>query len=278
MEGGNDGSEFVKSMNLFPKEMKMYSHYLPKFEELYKEAGVHVELAPNCLWCEELPERSTLVLEDLRLHNFKNMDRLNGFDSKYAKLVVQKLAELHAASAVYEEINGPYEAMFHGSFLNETNKPMFAAMYGPRTEGYKNAMREWGLQDLEKYFEKTLDFETYFEQNMRLNTPDPNGFNVLNHGDMWTNNIMFSHDANDEVKRSLFVDFQICKWGSPVQDLWYLFTTSVQVEIRAQEFDNIIATYHKRLVECLNVLNYSKQIPSLKELQIMMLKDSFWGE
>lgn len=278
LDSENKGAEIVKSMNLFPKEMKMYSHYLPKFEELYKEAGLHVELAPKCLVCEELPERSTLVLEDLSLHNFKNMDRLKGFDLKYARLVVEKLAELHAASAVYEEIYGPYEAVFHHSFMNETNKPMYAAMYEPRTAGFKKSMLEWGLPDVEKYIEKMLDFETYFAENMRINTPDPLGFNVLNHGDMWTNNIMFSHNSSGQVEKTLFIDFQICKWGSPVQDLWYIIATSMQVDIRAQEFDNIIAIYHKRLVECLKVLKFSKRIPSLKDLQIKMLQNSYWGE
>ncbi|XP_058982500.1 uncharacterized protein LOC131804121 [Musca domestica] len=278
LESGNQGSEFVKSMNLFPKEMKMYSDYLAKFEKLYKEAGVEIQLAPKCLHCEDTPERTVLIMEDLSKDNFKNMDRLKGFDSKYSRLVFQKLAELHAASAVWGEINGAYDEIFQRSFLSEANKHIFAAMYEPRTEGWFKAMRDWGLQDMEKFEEKRMDFETYYNVNININKIDPDAFNVLNHGDMWTNNIMFSHDKEGNVKKSLFVDFQLCKWGSPTQDLWYFFTTSVQVDIRVQEFDSLIAAYHKRLVECLKLLNYSKKIPSLKDLQLMMISNSYWAQ
>ncbi|XP_073842637.1 uncharacterized protein [Musca autumnalis] len=278
LEGNNQGSEFIKSMNMFPKEMKMYSDYLVKFEKLYKDAGVEIQLSPKCLLAEETPERTVLIMEDLSKENFKNMDRLKGFDAKYSRLVLQKLAEFHAASAVCEEINGPYDDLFLRSFLSDANKHIFAAMYDSNTDGWFRAMREWGLEEMDKFVEKRMDFETYFKVNININKVDPEAFNVLNHGDMWTNNIMFSHDKEGDVKKSLFVDFQLCKWGRPTQDLWYFFTTSVQVDIRGQEFDSLIATYHKRLVECLKLLNYSKKIPSLRELHIMMIKDSYWAQ
>ncbi|XP_061386102.1 uncharacterized protein LOC133321012 [Musca vetustissima] len=279
LESGNQSSEFVKSMNLFPKEMKMYSDYLAKFEKLYKEAGVEIQLAPKCLHCEDTPERTVLVMEDLSREKFKNMDRLKGFDSKYSRLVLEKLAELHAASAVCDEVNGPYDEIFHRSFISDANKHIFAAMYPSRTHTWFKAMREWGLEEMEKFEEKKLDFETYYNVNININKVNPDEFNVLNHGDMWVNNIMFSHDdENGDVKKSLLVDFQLCKWGSPTQDLWYFLTTSVQVDIRAQEFDSFIATYHKRLVECLKLLKYSKKIPSLKEMHIMMIKNSYWAQ
>ncbi|XP_075145790.1 uncharacterized protein LOC142220496 isoform X2 [Haematobia irritans] len=277
LEDGNDGSDFVKSMNLFPKEIQMYSKYLPKFEELYRDAGHEIQLSPKCLHWENNDKRIAIVMEDLSQFKFKNMDRLKGFDRIYSRKVIEKVAELHAASAVYEERYGSYGRLFGEGFFNETNKPMFAAMWPSRVANFEKAMLEWGLDDVEKYTNKQIDFETYYEENMRINRPDPEGFNVLNHGDLWTNNIMFSHDEKNCIKNYVFVDFQLCKWGSPAHDLWYLFTTSIDVDIRIEIFDQLIEIYQKRLAECLKLLEYSKRIPTIKDIQIMLLKDSYWG-
>ncbi|XP_065354509.1 uncharacterized protein LOC135948981 [Calliphora vicina] len=277
LDASNHGAAFVSAMNLFPKEKQMYANYIPKFEQLYKDAGVDVKLGPKCLHFDVTPEKITLVMEDLKRKQFGNIDRLKGFDMDHMKVVLNKLAEFHAASAVYEELNGPYEPMYHASFFNEANRPMMAALYEPRSQLFKKALLEWGLDDVETYISKTPTMDEYFDENLLLNTVNPNEFNVLNHGDCWSNNIMFTHDESGKVKESLFVDFQICKWGSPVQDLWYVITNSVNLDIKIIEFDHFIQMYHSRLGECLKLLKYSKTIPSLKELHIKMLKYGYWG-
>ncbi|KAM7360750.1 uncharacterized protein ACRADG_007469 isoform 1-T2 [Cochliomyia hominivorax] len=277
LDPNNEGAAFVAAMNLFPKEKQMYANYIPKFEKLYKDAGVNVKIGPKCLHFDETPEMITLVMEDLKRQHFGNIDRLKGFDMDHMKAVLNKLAEFHAASAKYEELNGPFEDMYHASFFTEKNRPMFEPMYKPRVQLFHKAMREWGLQDLEKYIEKTPNIDEYFAENMFLAKVEPKEFNVLNHGDCWSNNIMFTHDKEGNVKDCLFVDFQICKWGSPAQDLWYLITNSASLDIKIKEFDNFIQIYHKRLVECLKLLKYSKAVPSLKNIHLMMLKYGYWG-
>lgn len=277
LDASNHGAAFVNSMNLFPKEKHMYANYIPKFEQLYKAAGVEVKLGPKCIYTEQTPEKITLVMEDLKREKFGNIDRLKGFDMEHMKVVLNKLAEFHAASAVYQELNGPYEAMFNASFFTEANRPMFTTLYKPRIVLFQKAMREWDLEDVEKYIAKNPSLDDYFDENLRINVANPDEFNVLNHGDCWSNNIMFTHDVSGKVQQTLFVDFQICKWGTPAQDLWYVITTSVDLDIKVNEFDHFIQMYHKRLVECLKLLKYSKSIPTLKDLHIMMLKYGYWG-
>ncbi|KAI8118174.1 hypothetical protein CVS40_10086 [Lucilia cuprina] len=272
LDASNSGAAFVTAMNLFPKEKQMYANYIPKFEGLYKNIGMEIKLGPKCIHFDETPEKITLVMEDLKRKDFGNIDRLKGFDMNHMKIVLHKLAEFHAASAVYEELNGPYESIYNASFFTEANRPMFAALYEPRSELFKKALLEWGLEDVERYIDRTPTLDEYFDENVFLNTPKSDEFNVLNHGDCWSNNIMFTHDEDGNVKESLFVDFQICKWGSPVQDLWYVISTSVSLDIKIKEFDHFIQIYHTRLMECLKMLKYSKAFPSLKELHINMLK------
>ncbi|XP_017111274.1 uncharacterized protein LOC108135162 [Drosophila elegans] len=273
----DSGADVVNGMGLFPKERKMYEVHIPQFVKLYKEAGLDIELAPKCLHVEATAELITLVFEDLSRQNFKNFDRLKGFDLAHMRHVLRKLAELHAASAVARELNGPYDPLYSISMYNEKSRDMFESLGKLRQVQFHKAMRQWDLEDAERYISQLWSPSEVFERALLVNRVDENEFNVLNHGDCWSNNIMFNYKDNGEIDRTLFVDLQIGKWGSPAQDLWYLITTSASLEIKVKEFDHFIRIYHERLNECLKLLNYSKPIPSLKDLHIMMLKYGFWG-
>lgn len=76
------------------------------------------------------------------------------------------------------------------------------------------------------------------------------------------------------------VDFQLCKWGSPAEDLLFFITISAAPDIRLKKFDNFVAIYHKRLIECLKQLGYKKSLPSLRQLQQDMYdkNNTFYGK
>lgn len=107
---------------------------------------------------------------------------------------------------------------------------------------------------------------------------DNNNFNVLNHGDFWSNNMMFSHDAFGKIKDICLVDFQIPKWGVVAQDLYYFLLSSTKLEDKLTKFDHYIKFYHDSLVENLKTLKYPKTLPTLRELHMTLYKYGFWGE
>jgi len=107
---------------------------------------------------------------------------------------------------------------------------------------------------------------------------NPHEFKVLNHGDLWSSNIMLSYTQSGDINQIRFVDFQLCKWGSPAQDLWELIICSARHSIRIQNFDCFIRIYHTHLVRCLKILKYSERVPMLRELHMNMIKYGFWGE
>lgn len=269
------GGDLIEGMSLFPKEKQMYQDDIPKFIELYKNAGIEIELAPKCLHIEESSKGIVLVLEDLKRQNFHNVDRLKGLDMNHMRRVLVRIAEFHAASVVLHERNGPYNEMYQKSMYNESNRELFEYLGKARLEQYINAMRQWDMPDVEEYIKLHPSPAEAVDMGISLNTVDESEFNVLNHGDLWSNNIMFADEGGEE--RTLFVDLQLSKWGSPAQDLWYLITTSAALDIKIKEFDHFIYIYHTRLVECLKLLGYSKHIPTLKELHIMMIKYGKWG-
>ena len=90
---------------------------------------------------------------------------------------------------------------------------------------------------------------------------------------------MFNYLPNGAIDECLLVDYQICKWGSPAEDLLFLITLSAAKDIRIKEFDHFVEIYYERLIECLQLLKFKRRLPKLRELQMSMYVEttSFYG-
>ncbi|XP_055856518.1 uncharacterized protein LOC129919603 [Episyrphus balteatus] len=266
----------VKMMGLFPKETLMYGKYLREFEETYRSVGKEVTFGPKFYKLKNDPGVEYVLLEDISTRGFKNMNRQNGLDKEHIKSVLKIVAELHAVSAVRFVQKGDYEESFMLSpFRNETRENL-EAMMKPLLKIQVDCLskQETGskyLPKLKPIFDKTT--EKYIEFG-ELNLND---FNVIVHGDLWTNNIMFRH--NDEGKReeTILIDFQLSKFATPAVDLFYFLLSSASLDIKVSCFDEFIQYYHDNLVENLKLLNYPKKIPTLKQLRMDLMKYSFWS-
>lgn len=102
-------------------------------------------------------------------------------------------------------------------------------------------------------------------------------FNVLNHGDCWSNNIMFQYDDSGKIKNTLFVDFQVGKYGSPANDLYYFILSSANKDIKLAQFDYMIRFYYDHLVANLKLLHYHRPLPKLKNIHAALLKNGLAG-
>lgn len=93
-------------------------------------------------------------------------------------------------------------------------------------------------------------------------------FNVIIHGDMWSNNIMFGHDTQGNVQEAIFVDYQMCTVGSPVLDLVYVLYTSSAETLGEEDWNDLITLYWTTLTDTLQRLQFSaRPIPTLNQLQ-----------
>lgn len=273
---GEQGAAMVQMMALFPKETAMYGKYLRDFEQKYRDVGKEVTFGPKYYKLKNDPGVEYVLLEDISPKGFKNINRLEGLDEEHTKSVLKLLAEMHAVSAVKYVQDGVYDDLFMYSPFNAESRENLENMMTPMVKVWTECMKkhETGrkyLPQMERVFENFIDC---LIQDSTINDED---FNVMIHGDLWANNIMFRH--NDEGKReeTIFVDFQMSRFSSPVVDLYYFLLSSPSLDVKVACFDDFIKYYHDNLVENLQLLKYSKKIPSLKQLRMNLLKMNLWG-
>ncbi|XP_017052849.1 uncharacterized protein LOC108096011 [Drosophila ficusphila] len=263
--------EILKKVNMFVVERGVFLQVIPELEKMYQDAGLEVKFGAKAYEIEAPDEY--VLLQDLKPFGFKNVDRLEGLNMAHTKSVLKKLAQFHAASANRILVKGPYTQ----NFL----QPTYADSMKENIEQVAETLGKYLLKCLplyegfEEYSEAVHKIHPKFVDLMYdMHTPKPEDFNALNHGDCWTNNIMFRYEGESpEPAETYLVDFQMPKVCSVAHDLIYFLLGSTQFDIQLSQFDYFIKFYHDQLVEHLRLIRYPEEkIPSLRFLHTQLLK------
>ncbi|XP_016952769.2 uncharacterized protein LOC122817743 [Drosophila biarmipes] len=262
--------EMMRHTNIFEIERTMYNAVVPEMEALYKAAGVQVTFGAKSYELKNA-RSEYIALEDLCPKGFKNANRLEGLDQAHTERVLRKLAQWHAATAVRVATKGQYPEIVLKGFFQEENKPMINEMMNGMGEIFLKCCATYDGN--EAYIDKVRALKPLvIDEMFKLAEVDPTDFNVLNHGDSWSNNIMFQYDEFGNIKEVYMVDYQVAKYGSVAQDLFYFLISSTKLEDKLSKFDYYIKVYHDNLVEHLRILKYSKPLPSLRDIHKELFK------
>lgn len=98
----------------------------------------------------------------------------------------------------------------------------------------------------------------------------PDKLNVLVHGDLWTNNIMFKGN------QTRLLDYQLSLHGPPILDFIQLVFSSANGEIIKGHFDELLKHYHTNLLSNLKLLEYKKKLPTMTDLHLSLYENRHW--
>ncbi|XP_069690951.1 uncharacterized protein [Periplaneta americana] len=272
-------AKLMSVRNIFHQETAAFSIMFPAMYKLLDNVPSlnNQPFSAKYLYSDSHETASSIVLEDLKVNGFRLADnRISGLDLKHCLLVMKTIARFHAASLVqYEKDPTIFEPFMDNMFSIDEDIGIEAFF----TENIKKVANE--VETWPKYkdtFAKKLHnlCDTVMEK-WRLGVSRNGEFNVLCHGDLWLNNMMFRYSEDTaEVEEVRFVDFQLTYWTSPVVDLQYVLYTSASTEA-LEHSEVLIQEYYNTLCEILTLLKHPHLQPTMAMINEELEKRSLFA-
>uniref|UniRef100_A0A023F6I7 Putative ecdysteroid kinase n=1 Tax=Triatoma infestans TaxID=30076 RepID=A0A023F6I7_TRIIF len=271
-----DHSAFLQEYSFFKNEIHVYSKILRDMMTLMEE----FQDKRDQLWCEMAGYKPyhKLILQDLKDHQFHAQNRRETLDMQHSMFALKALARFHAMSAVLLKRSLLRPGEFEPYVLSKEKmvKCVFVACMKVLGKGVKQS---WGDEwsHLPELFNKAVD--EIYNNLQKLIKPDESRFNVLNHGDCWTNNMLFRHVEDTNIPSAIrFVDYQLSHYNSFAWDVTYFLYTSIQPTIRREKFVELLTTYHKALCYNLKLFHYPESdIPTIQQCMDEMERIKYFG-
>lgn len=255
--------EQFNSMMAFAREALVYDRFLPAIFEYQREKGIRGPAegffhAPRTYHahCDEAAGESVIIMEDLRLREFRLWNKQTPVDYEHARLFMTHIGRLHAVSLAMKrdrpEAFEPFKLPNPFDPILERDGP-FANMILSQIQMVIDALDERDTLEREK-MERLK--EDVFDELCRCGKAElAEPYAVVGHGDCWTNNMMFRYEDGSPREIILF-DWQVLRYVTPVQDLVYFIFSCTDGEFRRKHYEEMIDIYYGSLSAMLTRLRH----------------------
>lgn len=201
---GTKQFDIVSKTGIFNREIQLYTKLFPLIFEKFNH-----EFIPECyLGIDD----NILVLEDMVSKGYKiNDDKFENFDFLHCKIVMETLGKFHAKSFIFEEKNQMNLIEFCqikkiNIIPNDNSQDGVSTLYKNLTKGLLYCTKnnfQFDLLTCEKF---NLIFHEILGKMTDILTMK--GRKVQDHGDLWSNNMMFKYNDDGKPVKCCFIDFQ----------------------------------------------------------------------
>lgn len=248
----------------FSKEVLAYRTILPAIHDLQTKHGLTKEngffAVPKCYgtYANESTGDFVIIMQDIRELGFEMVDKFNPLDVDHAVAVMQQLGRFHAVSmALQRQQPDVFEQFKHlttnalKSMARPESAQMYQAFFGMVTASLDGA-DDFEPHIVAKVKELSSDYHEKLKETMRPDGFEP--FGVINHADIWSNNLMYLYGGDKKLKEVCLLDWQNVQYGSPICDVAIYMYGALQQEIRGPHYDALLKAYHQSVSETLGLL------------------------
>ncbi|XP_067004051.1 uncharacterized protein [Anabrus simplex] len=245
--------ELVQSSQGFPKETGLFSTLF----SLYPES--ENPWAPQCYFVRP----DALVLDDLIYEKFRLAGRKKCLDYAHCVLLLRALAVFHAGSIIIEEnqakktnkpcrLNELYPDLLFENFFVDDNSFKTNMWFHSAVESLASSviLLEKYKRNINVNEVNIQTFKKFIYQLYEIVKPSNKYRNVVSHGDLWTNNMLFKYDEDDETPVQVrMVDFQLVRYAPPAIDVMTFLHINTPQEFRIANIEKFLSLYHNCLGE-----------------------------
>ncbi|XP_015119854.1 uncharacterized protein LOC107043063 [Diachasma alloeum] len=258
--------ELIRKTNIFNTERVMLEEVVPRIEEL-----IGRRLGPKVYYSSIDPQ--IIVMEDLVACGFKNKNRKVGLNEEQAFLVLEYMADFHAASILLDQQDPQFVSRFRNGLINDITSQNFFSYLSKGVEIIADQVSAWPDKQFVLIAEKLRKRSKDLSQKLKeIYQCDEDELRVLNHGDMWINNIMIRDDENGQPEEVRFIDYQLPVWTSPAIDLLYFLSITPERNLKMTNDDVFLEKYLTRLTSAMKKLGFFKDPPTIRQLKKSMHK------
>uniref|UniRef100_A0A1L8DN05 Putative juvenile hormone-inducible protein n=1 Tax=Nyssomyia neivai TaxID=330878 RepID=A0A1L8DN05_9DIPT len=257
-EASKEQAVYINEMKAFQKEIDLYSFLLPRLQDIgigSKEWGAQSYLAKD---------DKVLVIENLKADGFElalNQEGSGVFDCDHVSVALDVLARFHASGIVLEDRSKMLPTQMYPDCFEENAYPEQETHI--RMLGLKNAIHAHmelikmipKYQDNEKLSKILSEYPKVAMQIVDFVKTSQKFRNVVSHGDLWANNIMFKYEECGEDKKFLkpidgrLVDFQLVRYAPPALDVVTLIFNTTDSVLRKEKLIILLDGYYKSLTK-----------------------------
>ncbi|XP_011870472.1 PREDICTED: uncharacterized protein LOC105563468 [Vollenhovia emeryi] len=243
-----DQADYVIKKGVFEQETRFYNVIMPLLCEGYRGEP----WAPRCYKVKS----DSIVFEELSSKDYSMRDKL--FDKTLVRAGLSALARLHAASLLAETRLGTALNRLHPEAFAEK-----AFVHEGMTWQWFQSGIDTAAVVAERLGHNPELIRSACEQVYHAVKPSRTKANVVSHGDLWGNNLLFN---NDVPLKCLLVDFQLLRYSPLAHDVAQFLYLCTDRSFRETWESAMLRHYYDMLRETLNIHGIHTQTPPLSEL------------
>ncbi|XP_012288904.1 uncharacterized protein LOC105704346 isoform X2 [Orussus abietinus] len=249
---GSPQREFLLEYGTFKKEVALYTTVFPEV--------LNYDLEEKCFpECFLGLEDDVIVLEDMAHRGYQMTDKFVPFDLDHCRVMMKTLAKFHSKSLIFEEQGKRSIIEAFSDCVQETLWPLKDG----RAKSAFDAAVKGVVSMIDLLLDLHHDDRTVFKEKLKdlasdhakKLSPSSKYKNVLCHGDLWANNILFKYDDHGKPIECCLIDFQLARYNPSAHDIMCFLQFTTTRKLREEHSEALFKEYHEAMGSALREAN-----------------------